>query len=93
MSDKQVTDPLAAFVCLGVKNDEAGKATWERYKIQTTPTVLFVDPEGAVVDAVVGYANNVDFAARLVVGRRRHDPSAATRGTTPAPRRCRACRR
>lgn len=65
MSDKQVTDPLAAFVCMGVKNDEAGKATWERYKIQTTPTVLFVDPEGAVVDAVVGYATIVDFAARL----------------------------
>ena len=65
MSDKQVTDPLADFVCQGVQNDDAGKETWARYKIQRTPTVLFLSPDGAVVDSVVGYATIVDFAATL----------------------------
>jgi hypothetical protein len=65
MSDKQVVDPLADFVCLGVQNDDAGKETWARYKIQRTPTVLFLSPDGAVVDSVVGYATIVDFAATL----------------------------
>ena len=65
MSDKQVTDPLAEFVCMGVQNDDAGKDTWARYKIQSTPTVLFLDPDGAVVDSVVGYATIVDFAAAV----------------------------
>jgi len=65
MSDKQVTDPLADFVCLGVQNDDAGKETWARYKIQRTPTVLFLTPDGEVVDSVIGYATIVDFAAAL----------------------------
>ena len=65
MSDKLVTDPLGAFVCMGIQNDEAGKDTWARYKVQSTPTVLFVDPRGAIVDSVVGYATIVDFAATL----------------------------
>ena len=65
MSDKQVTDPLAEFVCMGVQNDDAGKDTWARYKIDRTPTVLFVSPDGAVVDSVIGYATIVDFAATL----------------------------
>ncbi len=65
MSDKQVTTPLGDFVCFGVQNDDKGKETWAKYKIQSTPTVLFVAPDGSVVDAVVGYATIVDFAATL----------------------------
>ena len=65
MSDAQVTVPLADFVCMGAKDDEAGKAAWERYKVQSVPTVLFINPTGDVVDSVIGYATIVDFAANL----------------------------
>ncbi|MAD32708.1 MAG: hypothetical protein CMJ88_02975 [Planctomycetes bacterium] len=65
MSDAQVTGPLADFVCMGAKDDEAGKAAWERYKVQSVPTVLFIDPNGDVVDSVIGYATIVDFTANL----------------------------
>lgn len=65
MSDKKVTGPLAEFVCMGIQNDDAGKDTWSRYKVQSVPTVLFVAPDGSVVDSVVGYATIVDFAATI----------------------------
>ena len=65
MSDKQVSEPMTDFLCMGIRNDDAGKETWARYKIQTVPTVLFVDPDGAIVDSVIGYDTIVDFAATL----------------------------
>jgi len=65
MSDKKVTGALGDYVCMGIKNDDAGKETWQRYKVQSVPTVLFVAPDGAVVDSVIGYATIVDFAATL----------------------------
>jgi hypothetical protein len=65
LSDKQLTAPLGDFVCMGVQNDDAGKATWEKYKIQSVPTMLFLSPEGAVVDSVIGYATIADFGETL----------------------------
>jgi tetratricopeptide (TPR) repeat protein len=52
---------LADFVCMGVKDDAAGKPVLERFGISNVPTVLFVDPAGTVVDVVPGYVPVQEF--------------------------------
>lgn len=65
MSDKEVTPLLAEFLCASAKDDEAGKKVQQRYSVDTVPTVLFLDPSGAVVDLMVGYVPTKDFIAEL----------------------------
>ncbi len=55
MSDKKVAAKLGDFLCMGVNNDDAGRAVWERYKVNSVPSVLFICPQGAVIDVLPGY--------------------------------------
>jgi hypothetical protein len=65
LSDEKVGKKLADFVCMGVKNDDAGRAVWQRYKVQAVPTVFFVTPEGAAVDVLPGYVPIEQFLLDL----------------------------
>ena len=72
MSDEKVGKQLADFVCMGVKNDDAGRAVWDRYHVTAVPTVFFVDPDGAVVDVLPGYVPIEQFVldlARIKAGK------------------------
>lgn len=79
MSDKKVATKLGDFICMGVKNDDAGRAVWERYKVNSVPIVLFINPQGAVVDVLPGYVTTEQFL--LDLGR-----VQAGQGTIPALR-------
>lgn len=79
MGDARVVKQLADFVCMGVKNDDAGKATWERYKVASVPTCYFLLPSGEVADVIPGYVTIEDFAADL-------ERIRAGKGTIPALR-------
>ncbi|MEC7584874.1 MAG: hypothetical protein VYE77_11200 [Planctomycetota bacterium] len=55
LSDKAVTQKLADYVCMGCKReDAAGKALFDRFNISRVPTVLIVESDGLIEDAVVG---------------------------------------
>jgi tetratricopeptide (TPR) repeat protein len=66
LSDKEVAPVLADFVCMGLKeNDATQKAILAKYGIEKLPTVLFVQPDGAVVDAIPGYVPVKEFLAEV----------------------------
>jgi len=65
MSDAKVGKKLADYICMGVKNDDAGKSVWERYKIDSVPVVLFLQPDGTVVDVLTGYVTIEQFILDL----------------------------
>ena len=65
MSDAKVAAKLANFICMGVKNDDAGRAVWQRYKVTAVPTVFFVTPEGEVADVLPGYVPVEQFVLEL----------------------------
>lgn len=65
MSDAKVGPKLADFICMGVKNDDAGKATWARYKVTSVPLILFLNPAGEVVDVLPGYVTIEQFILDL----------------------------
>ena len=65
LSDTRVAKELADFICMGVQNDDAGRATFARYRVNNVPRVLFVDPDGAVVDVLDGYVTIEPFLAHL----------------------------
>lgn len=79
MSDKKVAPKLGNFICMGVKNDDAGRAVWARYKVSSVPIILFVNPEGAVIDVLPGYVTIEQFLLDL-------DRVRAAKGTIPALR-------
>ena len=55
LSDQAVMQKLADYVCMGCKREEAaGKALFDRFNISRVPTVLIVEADGQVEDAVVG---------------------------------------
>jgi len=64
LSADDVAPVLGEFVCMGAKrNDDLGRQLLGRYGIESTPTVLFLTPDGAVVDVVAGYVPVADFVA------------------------------
>ncbi len=65
LSAASVTAALADFVCMGAKDDDAGKALWQQYGVTTRPTVLFLDPDGQRVDVAVGYVPATEFLGEL----------------------------
>ncbi|MFT4511349.1 MAG: tetratricopeptide (TPR) repeat protein [Planctomycetota bacterium] len=65
MADKKVIKKLDDFICMGLKNDDAGRATWQRYKVASVPAVFFIAPDGAVVDVLPGYVPIEQFAADI----------------------------
>jgi tetratricopeptide (TPR) repeat protein len=65
LSEAEVGAALAEFVCMGAKDDDAGKALWQQYGVGTKPTVLFLDPAGAVVDVAVGYVPAKEFLGEV----------------------------
>lgn len=72
MSDKKVGPKLNEFICMGVKNDDAGKAVWKRFQVTSVPLVLFVNPAGEVIDVLPGYVTIEQFLldlARVQIGK------------------------
>jgi tetratricopeptide (TPR) repeat protein len=65
LSDKKVAEALAGHVCMAAKDDAAGKPVLAKYGIESVPTVLFLDPAGAVVDVVTGYIPVAEFLGEL----------------------------
>ena len=65
MGDKKVSAKLADFLCMGVQNNEAGRAVWQRYKVASVPTVYFIAPDGAIVDVLPGYVPIEQFLADI----------------------------
>lgn len=79
MSDPKVAKKLGDYLCVGAKNDDTGRPVLDRYKVQTVPMVLFVNPEGAVIDVLPGYVTIEQFLLDL-------DRVRAGKGTIPALR-------
>mgnify|MGYP001209033701 FL=1 len=65
MSDAKVAKALDDFICMGIKNDDAGKEVWARYKVGSVPLVLFVNPDGEVVDVLTGYVTIEQFVTDI----------------------------
>jgi hypothetical protein len=65
LSNEKVAKPLADFVCMGIRNDEAGRATWQRYNVASVPTVIFINTAGDVVDLIRGYVTIDEFLTEL----------------------------
>lgn len=84
LSDAKVAEALAPLVCMAAKDDAAGKPTLQKYGIESVPTVLFLDPAGAVVDVVTGYVPVADFLAELKRIRDGKDTVAALRQAAEA---------
>jgi hypothetical protein len=65
MGDEKVSKKLTDFVCMGVQDNEAGRAVWQRYGVASVPTVFFIDPTGEVVDVIPGYVPIEQFLTDL----------------------------
>lgn len=65
MADARVQTAMADFLCMGIKQADDAKPYFERYKVQQMPTVLFLAPDGSLVDLVVGNATIEEFVADL----------------------------
>src|SRR5204862_2089042 len=63
---KDAVPLLVEFLCASAKkDDEAGAKVHQRFGIDTVPTVLFLDPQGAVVDLMIGYVPLKEFLAEV----------------------------
>ncbi len=68
--DKDVyTDPEVIalsknFVCVKVDTDKYGQDA-SKYGVQGLPTIVFINPDGTVIDKMVGYNPAPDFAANM----------------------------
>lgn len=65
LSDAALVPALRDFVCMGIKDDVAGKPIQDRFGISQVPTILMLDPQGAVVDVVAGYLPVAEFTAEI----------------------------
>jgi hypothetical protein len=66
MADKAVQQALGAHVCVGIKKgDAAADGLIARFAIQQMPTVLWVRPDGQVVDVVAGFLPVKPFLAEV----------------------------
>ncbi len=65
LAEKQVVTAAADFVCMGAKDDEAGRIVLAKYGIEQVPTVLFLAPDGSVVDVAPGYVPVKEFLAEI----------------------------
>lgn len=64
-ADAKVQAAAADHVCMGVEDAGATQPLFTKYGISKVPSVLFVDPDGKVVDVVVGYLPVQDFLGEL----------------------------
>ena len=68
--DKDVyTDPAVAelskeFVCVKVDTDKYGQDA-SKYGVQGLPTIVFLNPDGTVIDKIVGYNPAPEFTANM----------------------------
>ena len=66
MEDKAVVAALADFTLQSCKRDEPDAlAVQEKYGVLNLPTILFLTPDGTVVDVVPGYVEPKKFLAEL----------------------------
>ncbi len=79
LSDNATEPVLAEFVCMGAKDEGATKAVVEKYGVTKVPTILFVHPDGKVVDVLVGYLPVQEFLDEVKRVRAGRDTIAALR--------------
>jgi len=66
MSEEKVQAALSPFVCMGAERaTDAGDELFDRFRIERSPTILFLTPDGTVVDAIVGYLPVDGFLAEI----------------------------
>lgn len=66
LQDKSVAPALAEFTLQGCKRDEPdAAAVQQKYGVSNLPTILFLTPEGTVVDVIPGYVEPKKFLAEL----------------------------
>ncbi|GAB4151224.1 MAG: hypothetical protein Fur0037_19980 [Planctomycetota bacterium] len=73
LSEKSVMAVMNDFLCMAAKTDQPdGKAVQEKYGVDKLPVVLFLKPDGSVVDAVAGYVPVEQFkeeVSRILAGK------------------------
>lgn len=79
LSDKATEPVLADFVCMGAKDEGVTKAVVEKFGVTKVPTILFVYPDGKVVDVLVGYLPVQEFVDEVARVRAGKDTIAALR--------------
>ncbi|MCR9247625.1 MAG: hypothetical protein NXI31_21580 [bacterium] len=66
LGDEKAVPVISRYVCMGAQAEtEIGTPLFAKYHIQQVPTVVFVQPDGAVVDLVEGYVAVADFLAEV----------------------------
>lgn len=65
MADARVQKAMTEFVCVGAKNDDTGKATWEKFGVRSAPACYLLQPDGSIADMVPGYVTIDAFLAEL----------------------------
>lgn len=48
------------FICVKVDTD-ANKADADKYQISSLPTIVFLKPDGQVIEKIIGYRDSKDF--------------------------------
>lgn len=52
------------FVCVKVDTDKY-PAEAKRYKVSGLPTIIFFNPEGEIIERIIGYRNSKDFINKM----------------------------
>ena len=92
LADEKVAPVISEYVCMGAKRGtDAGDPLFEKYRIEQVPTVLFLKPDGSVVDVVAGYVPVATFlveAKRIKAGKEtvaaRREAAAAASAVAPS---------
>lgn len=66
MADPTVVAELSKYVCMGAEAEtDIGTPLFEKYNVQNVPTVVFVKPNGDIVDLIEGYSPADEFRQEL----------------------------
>jgi thiol:disulfide interchange protein len=71
LPDKRVKEALAKYRVVLVDGDTAeGKGMMSRYGVQALPTILFLDPDGVIVERLTGFVEPDQFVQAIeIIGR------------------------
>ncbi|MEM7200991.1 MAG: thioredoxin fold domain-containing protein [Planctomycetota bacterium] len=61
LQSEQTTEALQGMVCYSAKHSDATVQLFERYKVATLPTLLFVNGDGEPEDVISGFIPAADF--------------------------------
>jgi hypothetical protein len=80
-----VQKELSQFLCLSAKKDQPdGRDVQAKFGVETLPTILFLQPDGAVVDVLSGYLDQKPFLAEVARVRAGKDTITSLRAAVAA---------